>query len=214
MEQKLSKRKSENKKQSKIKASISYIIIALLMALCFSITISVVINIQKDNVPRIFGYSLHVVITDSMTPVINVDDVVIAKKVDNKTINVGDDIVFRSEDPNTLGMLIVHRVIEINKEGKFVTQGVKVGASADKYPVSMPVGSVVMVNSFMGKALKIVIEYKVYFFAVFLIGVIVLALSTIKSIYLGEKPKDKEEKAKQKAINEIKEELKKELEEE
>ena len=60
------------------------------------------------------------VMSESMSPAIDMGDVVIMKAVDTDTIRVGDIITYA---PRTYGIVITHRVIEINDAGAFVTKG-------------------------------------------------------------------------------------------
>lgn len=67
-------------------------------------------------------FSLYTIITPSMTPNINVYDVVIDIKVNKpEDIKINDVITFNSSIPGVRGGTITHRVIAINKdtEGKY-----------------------------------------------------------------------------------------------
>lgn len=60
--------------------------------------------------------SLYTIISPSMTPNINVWDVVVSKKVNSpKEIKVGDVITFISTSSVSKGMTVTHRVVEITK---------------------------------------------------------------------------------------------------
>lgn len=59
--------------------------------------------------PTFNGY---VVLTGSMIPTINVNDVVITKKIDGEKLKVKDIITFASSDPRFSGTIITHRIIE------------------------------------------------------------------------------------------------------
>lgn len=72
--------------------------------------------------------SIYTIVSPSMTPVINVYDIVINVKVDNPAdIKVGDIITYKSLAANSEGMTITHRVIKISKlsDGtyEYMTQG-------------------------------------------------------------------------------------------
>lgn len=72
--------------------------------------------------------SIYTIVSPSMTPVINVYDIVINVRVDNPSdIKVGDIITYKSLAANSEGMTITHRVIKISKlsDGtyEYVTQG-------------------------------------------------------------------------------------------
>ncbi len=60
--------------------------------------------------------SLYTIISPSMTPNINVGDVVVAKKINGpEDIKVGDVITFISTSSISKGMTITHRVTEVNQ---------------------------------------------------------------------------------------------------
>ena len=62
-------------------------------------------------------FGLYTIISGSMTPNINVYDVVVDIRVDNpEDIEIGDVITFYSDDPQVGGGTITHRVISIVKD--------------------------------------------------------------------------------------------------
>lgn len=70
--------------------------------------------------------SLYTIVSPSMTPNINVGDVVVTRKVKNSNeIKVGDVITFVSTSSISKGMIITHRVIEIGKDELGVTYKTK-----------------------------------------------------------------------------------------
>lgn len=66
---------------------------------------------------NIFGYSAYIITTDSMKPTLNVNDVVIIKKVNTKTLKKDDVITFKKESK-----IITHRII-IKNEDEYTTKG-------------------------------------------------------------------------------------------
>ena len=63
--------------------------------------------------------SLYTIISPSMTPNINVYDVILDLRVDKpEDVKIGDVITFISSSPETNGMTITHRVISIIKDTK------------------------------------------------------------------------------------------------
>lgn len=72
--------------------------------------------------------SLYTIVSPSMTPVIEVYDVVVnVKAFSAENIEIGDIITYKSKSSLSEGMTITHRVIEVNKKAngeiEFVTQG-------------------------------------------------------------------------------------------
>ena len=73
-------------------------------------------------------YNAYVVLTGSMLPKIQIYDVVVTKKVDASSLEVGDVITFASADSRFLNTIITHRIIKksYDKESKtysFQTKG-------------------------------------------------------------------------------------------
>ena len=72
--------------------------------------------------------SIYTIVSPSMTPVIEVYDVVVNVKVNRaENIEIGDIITFKSKSSLSEGLTITHRVIGIDKQTngniRFITQG-------------------------------------------------------------------------------------------
>lgn len=104
----------------------------LLVLLVFvTIVISVVlvdkgINAFRDEkLPALLD--TYVIATPSMTPTIKVDDAILVRRVDYKTLKKGDIITFKSSDSRLNGMIITHRINEVVKDENgnvtFITKG-------------------------------------------------------------------------------------------
>ena len=67
-------------------------------------------------------YGAYVIVSGSMEPIIKIKDAVIIRRVDSKDdIAVGDVITYRSMDEAYYGILITHRVVDIqNENGKTI----------------------------------------------------------------------------------------------
>lgn len=75
-------------------------------------------NLEKRNGEKFEPFvSLYTIISPSMTPNINVWDVVVAKKINSpEEIKVGDVITFISTSSISRGMTITHRVVDVSKD--------------------------------------------------------------------------------------------------
>lgn len=107
--------------------NIKNIIIKLLYVLLIPIIIwEAIIIIQTvqnpDEVPSINGIKTFCIISGSMEPQIQINDIVIVKEVPETEINIGDIISF-----NVNGEIITHRIIEIEKgqynKNLYITKG-------------------------------------------------------------------------------------------
>lgn len=77
--------------------------------------------IKPESTPDVFGYKTFTVVSGSMEPTINIDDVIIVKTVDKKDIQINDIITF-----NIDGEIITHRVMDykvIQDEVIYTTKG-------------------------------------------------------------------------------------------
>ena len=98
----------------------------LLMALVILLTVPLTI-------PRLFGYQIYGILTDSMEPVYPVGSVVYVKPAEPEDIQVGDTITFRLGTGTDA--TATHRVEEIDTEQQqFITKG-DANASSDVDPV-------------------------------------------------------------------------------
>ena len=130
MESEEAKEKVPTKKNKTVrkKFKILWDIIVKLVTLLI-VLISLIIIVQKvtNNKESFFGYRIFRVQTGSMIPKYQIGDVILVKKQDVDKIKVGDDVTYLGESSSVKGILITHRVIDIQEvDGKkeFHTQGI------------------------------------------------------------------------------------------
>jgi signal peptidase len=110
-------------------ASILLYSIIILLLLVGVLLILYVLDAQKnakngDWKPPLFN--AYIIVSQSMTPAIKVNDAIVTKRVDAKDLEVGDVITYYSENPEYYGIMITHRIlekIENNGEYSFVMKG-------------------------------------------------------------------------------------------
>ena len=61
----------------------------------------------------LFGF--YIIVTPSMVPTINVNDIIVVKRINNDRYNIGDIISFSSSDINYNGLTITHRIVDKKK---------------------------------------------------------------------------------------------------
>ena len=103
---------------------ISFICLIVLVLL-YSVITSQIHSKNENYRPKL---SIYTIVSPSMTPVINVYDVVVNIKPSNPSdIRVGDIITYISSSSASEGMTITHRVVEVKKDDdgnyKYLTQG-------------------------------------------------------------------------------------------
>jgi signal peptidase I len=138
----------QNKEDKKDDTSkISNIIVSIILIISIIFTAYVMINSARGKAVKIFGRSVLKVVTGSMEPSIHVGDYIVVENVKTDTLAKGDIISFYSEQSDIDGLLVTHRIAEINPDGSFVTKG-------DANPVtdSVTVRPERIVGKYTGKA--------------------------------------------------------------
>lgn len=185
-EDKIIKRKRTIRMISKI---ISYTFIVLLMLiasfLIFFVITSKIAQKKGDYPP----YGLYTIISPSMTPKLNVYDVIFIKNVDTDTLKVGDIITFYSHNKVVGNTPITHRIIEISntqdEEKKF-----KVKGDYNKLPDEEKVdpkdvlGKVIFKIPSLGKLQYFLASRKGWLFAIIVPTIIIIAYDIYKILRL------------------------------
>lgn len=125
----------------------SIIVILVLIGIIFiAYYIDVTKNAKTGNwQPPLYG--AYVIVSQSMEPIIHVNDAIVIKRVDD--FEVGDVCTYLSKNPRYLGVMITHRIVGIstneNGEKVYVFKGDN-NMTADELPVtsSQIYGKVVM----------------------------------------------------------------------
>ena len=125
-------------KMKKIKAIAEWVLIAI--ALCIVIFTIISISLFDKNDRSIFGLRMYVCMSDSMKATdFAAGDLVFAKNVEPSTLQKGDIIAYVSEDPDSEGKTITHKIrnikMNMGAEPTFVTYGTTTGMN-DKTPVT------------------------------------------------------------------------------
>lgn len=102
------------------------------------------------SVPKLFGYQIYNVLTQSMEPAMPVGSAIYVKRCDPQALRQGDVITFRLSEAT--GLVETHRVVENDTQAKqLITKG-DANALPDVNPVSYErvVGKVVMCIPVLG----------------------------------------------------------------
>ena len=81
------------------------------------ICLTVVTQVVTNGYVQLGGFSLFRVVTGSMEPELPVGSLLICRQTDVDEIQKGDIICFRSRNPQIMGKIITHRVINITVSG-------------------------------------------------------------------------------------------------
>lgn len=109
MEEKKFSKKDILKKILKLSLKILY---DILIVFCVLLILVVVWQVVTDNNESIGGYRLFRIISGSMVPEYNVDEVVVCKDTEPENIKIGDVIVYRGKTGELTNRLIMHEVID------------------------------------------------------------------------------------------------------
>ena len=148
-------------------------------------------------------YGAYVIVSGSMEPLIKVRDAVIVKRTDVDQIKVNDVITYRSEDPAFSGILITHRVTNIetvNGEKKFTTKGDH-NETVDRLSINANQiqGKVVMRIPKVGYIKYLLIDYYGWIIAVLIPSVAIISYDIVK-LFKNIKNNGDEKKSKKKVM--------------
>lgn len=152
-------------------------------------------------------YGAYVIVSGSMEPLIRVRDAVIIKRCSEDNLKVNDVVTYRSEDPSFYGILITHRVInieEVDGEKLYITKGDH-NETVDRTPVkfSQIQGKVVMRVPKIGYIKYFLVEYYGWIIAIVIPSLGVIAYDIVKlfrNIKNNREGKKTEEKSGQKKV--------------
>ena len=113
----------------------------------------------SDAPHSMFGYSAMIMLTGSMQSEIPKDSLVVTRRVDIGTIQLGDDITFHAQR----GIIVTHRVIGIHEQFSetgargFETKGIEnARADAEIVPAANVIGRVVFHSESAGRVLLLI----------------------------------------------------------
>jgi len=111
------KRESETEKQGLphvIGNIIGIVFIAVLLPImCVNMTLIIKSYVYPDRVPAVFGVSPLIVQSGSMSPAIQVDDLIFVREVDHAKLKVDDVVAFQ---PAGVVTVVTHRITEVYDE--------------------------------------------------------------------------------------------------
>lgn len=136
-----------------------------------------IVAISKGYHPSLFGCQILRVLTQSMSPALEENSLILIREVPQDEIEEGDIITFVSDDPTLLGFYNTHRVNRIETdpdtgEVYYITKGDQ-NMLEDLYPVHYEdvAGELIAVLPFstgLGRAMVKMADNRLYFFIVML----------------------------------------------
>lgn len=177
-------------KKNKLLKSIMKIIKGIVTVFILMVVGIIFVQRISNNEVTLFGYSIFTVVSESMVPEYNVGDMIVARRVDEESIEVDDDVVYLGEKGILTDKIVTHRVVKIEEENNekiFHTKGI---ANATKDPAIDydQIYGVVLCKSVLLSTLSHMINNKVIFFFLLFIPFVIMVFFEILSIV-----KEKEE---------------------
>ncbi len=106
-----------------IKWIINFIILFLIFAIISSVFSIVQAKLNPQSIPSFLGFKPFVILSGSMRPFLEKDDIILVKHVKAAMIETGDIITFQADEE----ILVTHRVVDItwdeNGNIRFKTKG-------------------------------------------------------------------------------------------
>lgn len=152
---------------------------ALLIILLLFILGIVVIQRFTNNKASIMGLGIYTIISESMVPKYEIGDMILALKVDDKDLKVGDDIVYQGEVAEFKDKVITHRIVRIDSQ--IHTKGIANSAEDPAIDGSQVYGKVVCKLSVFSLFSKLMND-KILFYLIIFVPFTILVFLEIRDI--------------------------------
>lgn len=141
---------------------------------------SIVITKVSGNVPNLFGYSLYVIASPSMSPDLEIGDVIVSRQYKGGELREGQVVEYIGKSGDMAGKIITHRIVSISGEGDdrvIITKGT---ANTDEDPPISP-SDIIAVMTY-----KTVVIDKIYAVLSTTVGFIFLVLLPMMAMIITE----------------------------
>ena len=110
--------KEESQKFNNLHKKIGSALSTLALVISIILCLTVVTQVCSNGYVQIGGFSLFRVVSGSMEPELPVGTLLICQETEIQQIQEGDIICFRSRNPQIMGKIITHRVINVTVSGE------------------------------------------------------------------------------------------------
>lgn len=181
----------------KVFLQIINILSVVIIALALFVLLSVVLT-RRGDTPNVLRFSAFRVVSGSMRPELQEDDLIVIKRVAPDKIEVGDIISFYSPDPELRGAVNTHRVTAVAEEGGqyvFTTKG-DANVIEDKYGVrgDEVLGKVVLVSTLLGKLSRLAANPLVFIPLILAPLLAILLTNLVRTVRLAKEAAQEEER--------------------
>ena len=140
----------------------------------FLVIVLILVVFQKITKNKLVIGNIYIfqVVSQSMVPKYQIGDVIVVKKVDPSTLKIGDDVSYLGKESNLKGLIITHRIIDLNYDNNkyyFMTKGI---SNVNEDPIISEddiYGKVIyktILFSFVGRLMTNIIIYYLLFISV------------------------------------------------
>ncbi len=167
------------------------IIVKILMIAIIFISIIIIVQKVTNNKESFLGFRIFRVQTGSMIPQYQVGDVILVKEADPNDIKIGDDVTYQGKTGAVKGILVTHRVIDIEEvDGKkvFHTQGIANNLE-DPLVYGEQINGVVQTKMYVLSLICMLLNNKYIFY---FCGILPLTIYVAFRIFRGKKVKHTE----------------------
>lgn len=176
---------SKGKKQFKVLKIIWKIIKTILVIALLLIFAVIAIQRLSNNKVTVGGYGIYTIVSESMVPEYNLQDMLFAKKTDPADIKVGDDVVYLGEKDDFKDKIVTHRVIKKRYDGNqysFTTKGIANPIEDPEITGDQIYGKVVLKSTVLSTISKIINTTYGFYIVIFVPFVIIITLEIIDTV--------------------------------
>lgn len=186
----------------KVVGKIINVLLVCLILLAVGILLLAGYNAKSGKATTVLGYGFMAVQTGSMAPDYPIGTVIVIKETEPSELEKNDVITFYSSDPSLGGMIVTHRIMEVNDDGdgtfSYLTQG-DANVIPDEYPAQSEkvIGRVVGKSTIMQKLMTVREKPAVFLVVIVLPMCLIITLEMINiSKKMNEKNSADDEKKK------------------
>lgn len=179
---------ANNKPLKIISGIIKFIIYAFLVLLLITIFVQKI----SQNKKTIGGFMIFTVASESMVPEYNVGDIIFTKKIPEDELKVGDNITYIGSEGVVNGLVITHKLYEINEENgvkKYTTKGLANIIPDPPIDYNQIYGKVVYKTAILSYIGRIITNKFVYYISFIVIGLLV-SIEVVAAIFDSKREDD------------------------
>ena len=180
---------------NKILRIISFIIKFIIYSFLILLLLTIIVQKISQNNKTIGGFMIFTVASESMKGEYEVGDIIISKSVPENEIKIGDNVTYLGKEGAVNGLVITHKVIEIEEtsNGKvFTTKGIVNIIPDPPITYDQIYGKVIHKTTILSYVSSLIRNRIVYYVSFIVIGLLV-SIELVSAIFEGRKEDDADE---------------------